>query len=363
MPSVTPVEDSDLRYLRSATLSTDGNNGGRPTKNIDPSTLLSQTYLTSAELATTVKRVRKFGVGTVYGDAADEDLILANPKIYCGHFNQPSFWTFFFTHGATLEQQFDARQSDIPLNNGVPTARLYGPGYLTQSASLATATLIADMRRGDYLPVQAGDLLALSRYSWASSANSPDWTISQDGSSLYYEFVSATAVTYIGNIATIKLAQPTNYALKKQTFISACIAINGEITNHTGEVTITRAPGNSGNGSYDSTTYPIVVHPTGGAAQKWTLSFVSNTAFNVRGDELGLITSGNISSDCIPINPENNKPYFTLKNSGWTGTFAAGDIVTFYTFIQCIVAWEYIEVPQGAERKAGMYFNRSFNCG
>ncbi len=349
MPSAT----SDVLYFtRCERVNNTTTNGFRPTKITDSPLLFNTTALPDTDRITGVKRLRKFGFGTVSGytdpvTGIETEYTFMNPVFLSLYYDLPNYYIAFLTQGATLEQQFDAIQSDIPVNTaGVPTGRLYNPGYLTQSAALGTSTVIVDTRRGEYKPFRTGDMLAFSQSHWTTTAGSPRWqlTLGTTGNEIY-EFASATSVSYVGDVATIQLAQPLNNTIRKQSFISACIPLGEEITNHTGTVSVTRGSGNNSNGTFDATNHPIVVHPTGGIAQKWTLSFTSNFAFKVIGDTKGEVTSGNISGDCIPINPDNNKPYFTLPSSGWTGTFAAGDAVTFYTFIQQVVVWEYIEVP------------------
>lgn len=363
MPSTTPVTAGKLLFCRCETTSTDGNNGGRPTKIIDPSQLFDRLYLPANNLASGVKRFRKFAVGTIDGDSNDESYIVTNLQLSSTHYDLPNYYAFFFTHGATPETQFNAKQSDIPVNSaGVPTARLYGPGFLTQSASLGSSTLTVDTRRGDYKPFQTGDTILLSQSYWLQASGSARWDIYRGATGQeIYEKVSATAVTYLGDIATISLAGPLNYSLRKQSFVSSCIQINGDITNHAGAITITR--NSVSTGTYDDVTHPIAIHPVGGVAQRWTLSFTSNTAFNIIGDALGTVGSGNIYSNAAPINPKNNKPYFTIDSAGWSGTFGAGDTISFFSHTQHVNFWQYIEVPANTPPAINTFISRYVTCG
>lgn len=363
MPSTTPVPDGQLLFLRPTSTSIVGSNGERPTKVIDASLLFDKLYLPANDLSTGVKRFRKFAVGTIDGDISEESYIVANMVIGSLDYDLPNYNVFYLTQGATLEQQFDSKQSDIPVTTaGVPTARLYGPGYLTQSAALGSTSITVDTRRGEYRPIQTGDSILLSQSYWLSSSNTARLEIHRGATGQeYFEIVSATAVSYLGDIATVSLAEPLNYELRKQSFVSSCLRFDGDITNHAGAITITRA--GSSTGTFDDTTYPIAVHPAGGVAQRWTLSFVSNSAFNIVGDTLGTVGGGNIYGNAAPINPKNNKPYFTISSSGWTGTFSAGDTVSFYTFTQCVNVWQYIEVPPNTPPATNTFFNRFVICG
>lgn len=90
----------------------------------------------------------------------------------------------------------------------------------------------------------------------------------------------------------------------------------------------------SGNGTtsqYNSLTYPPVITNKGGIDGKWALVFTSATAFNVVEEKLGVITTGNTSSDCAPLNPLTGEPYFTIKKEGWGSGWAAANAVRFNT--------------------------------
>lgn len=67
--------------------------------------------------------------------------------------------------------------------------------------------------------------------------------------------------------------------------------------------------------------------------------------------------SGNINTDFAPINPKHNMPYFTLKSSGWSGTWQAGDVVTFYVFTQMIPIWIYLNLPANTQTVDNVEFN------
>ncbi len=370
----TSVSSADLEFLRSSVTNNQGTNGGKPTKTADSNLLFNGGFsLDPSEQATGVKLFRKAYHGTTHGKITgttespanpDEELSFKNPVVACSRFDTPNFYVFFLTQGATIEEEFEARQSHIPVNTaGTPTGRLYGVGSLTQSAALGSSSITLDARRGDLQPFRAGDLLCFSRSYWQTRAGSPRWIVTSDSSLTWYERVSATAVTYLNDVATIALASPLNHDIRKNSFVSVGIKRDEYITNHTGAITVTRGSGNSSTGTYDGTTYPIVVHPAGGIAQRWTLSFVSNFAFNLIGDTLGTVGGGNISSDFIPINPLNNKPYFTLDNAGFQGTWQTGDTITFYSFTQVRPFWVYVEVPANSEPSNDVFFDVLVNNG
>ena len=89
--------------------------------------------------------------------------------------------------------------------------------------------------------------------------------------------------------------------------------------------------GNTTTAQYNSLAYPPVITNAGGIAGRWALVFTSATAFNVVEERLGVISTGNTSSDCAPINPLTGQPYFTLRWQGWGAGWAAGNAVRFNT--------------------------------
>lgn len=89
--------------------------------------------------------------------------------------------------------------------------------------------------------------------------------------------------------------------------------------------------GSSTTAQYNQLNYPVVITNIGAIAGRWALVFTSATSFNVVEQQLGVITTGNITSDCAPINPATGSPYFTIRYQGWGSGWAAGNAVRFNT--------------------------------
>lgn len=89
--------------------------------------------------------------------------------------------------------------------------------------------------------------------------------------------------------------------------------------------------GNSTTAQYNQLNWPVVVTNRGSIAGKWALVFTSATSFNVVEQRLGVITTGNTSTDCAPVNPATGTPYFTIRSQGWGSGWAAGNAVRFNT--------------------------------
>jgi hypothetical protein len=78
------------------------------------------------------------------------------------------------------------------------------------------------------------------------------------------------------------------------------------------------------------------------------LTFTSATAFNIAGDTVGAVGSGNTSSGAAPNNPAFNKPYFTLNAALFGGSYVAGNMLTFSTHPAAVPLWVRQVVPDGA---------------
>lgn len=98
---------------------------------------------------------------------------------------------------------------------------------------------------------------------------------------------------------------------------------------------------------YNDVQYPITVSNRGSAEEKWAIIFTSNTAFRVVGKSLGQIATGDINSDCAPVNPATNTPYFTIQALGWGGGWSAGNVLRFNTAGANYPIWMARTVLQG----------------
>lgn len=82
---------------------------------------------------------------------------------------------------------------------------------------------------------------------------------------------------------------------------------------------------------YDDTAHPIVVTNAGAITERWLIQFTSNTTFNLIGEEVGQIITGDTATPLAPVNPATGVPYFTLQSSGWGTGWVAGNCLRFNT--------------------------------
>lgn len=88
----------------------------------------------------------------------------------------------------------------------------------------------------------------------------------------------------------------------------------------------------SGGGQYNDATFPLVLLNRDAITQRWRLTFTSSTAFNVIGEEIGSIGTGDTTSGAAPINPATGLPYFEIDGAGFGAGWSTGNTLRFNTF-------------------------------
>jgi hypothetical protein len=97
-------------------------------------------------------------------------------------------------------------------------------------------------------------------------------------------------------------------------------------------------------------------------SQTWTLTFTTNTDYQVLGAEVGSVGGSNVSSSFAPVNAALGGPYFTLPASAWVGSFTAGDVVTFTTAPAAVALWLTRTVPAGCASFTNATFTWAVDC-
>ena len=94
---------------------------------------------------------------------------------------------------------------------------------------------------------------------------------------------------------------------------------------------------------------PITVSNAGALTERWAVIFTNTTAFTVAGEHVGVIATGNTSSDCAPLNPASGTPYFTIPALGWGLGWATGNVMRFNTVGAYYPVWTVRTIQQGPE--------------
>lgn len=113
--------------------------------------------------------------------------------------------------------------------------------------------------------------------------------------------------------------------------------------------TFSDTPGAAATGTFNNTAYPITVTNRGALTEKWVARFTNSTSFEVIGENVGVIATGNTSTDCSPINPNSSAPYFTIPAQGWGTGWATGNVLRFNTIGSMFPVWVVRTVQQGPE--------------
>ena len=91
--------------------------------------------------------------------------------------------------------------------------------------------------------------------------------------------------------------------------------------------------------NYNDALYPIEVTNKGAIQERWAIVFTDTTNFRIIGEVSGQIGTGSVNTDCAPLNPITNAPYFVIKKEGWGTGWASGNAVRFNTVAAMYPIW------------------------
>jgi len=162
---------------------------------------------------------------------------------------------------------------------------------------------------------------------------------------------------YAGNVVTVYLdEQVANAYLTANSYGAGCIH-ESEVTSSSSGWTEVSALG-----TYDETSYPLVLYNDGTERDSWTITFTSAIAFTCSGVNEGSIGAGSTAADFSPVNPNTGEPYFTIGKDGWGGTWIAGNTITFTTNPSAFPVWWREIVPALTAQQADNLAVLGFYC-
>lgn len=97
--------------------------------------------------------------------------------------------------------------------------------------------------------------------------------------------------------------------------------------------------GSGATAQYNDLDYPVEVLNSSAVTERWRINFTSSTAFQVIGENLGVIATGTTAADLQPINPLTGLAYFTLRAAGWGSGWATGNQLRFDTIAAAPPTW------------------------
>jgi hypothetical protein len=107
--------------------------------------------------------------------------------------------------------------------------------------------------------------------------------------------------------------------------------------------------GSTATATFNNTQYPVLVTNRGCLTERWIVRFTNTTSFEVIGENVGVIATGNTSTDCAPNNPSTGAAYFHLPALGWGNGWATGNVLRFNTIGAQFPVWVVRTVQQGPE--------------
>lgn len=113
--------------------------------------------------------------------------------------------------------------------------------------------------------------------------------------------------------------------------------------------------GSQANAQYDDINYPVEVLNESAVTERWRLSFTSATAYQVVGENLGVIATGTTATDCAPINPITGDPYFVIRAAGFGAGWATGNQIRFNTIGAAAPIWVIRTLLAGATREGDVF--------
>lgn len=213
--------------------------------------------------------------------------------------------------------------------------RPYGIGTLyAPVVGGATQIQVACERNAEYAtlqPFRVGDRLRVSDRPSTGGAGNEEW-------------VTVSGVTYGADYATVDIsAALVNAYATVNTLVSSVLELPSVVGAVSGVSVV------SSGGNFDSATVGnLMAHNKGAVEENWTLTFTSATTFTVSGNTVGTLASpGSVSADYAPLNPATGTPYFTIRAIGWSGSFQAGNTMSFATQPAAIPVWYRRQVPAG----------------
>lgn len=106
--------------------------------------------------------------------------------------------------------------------------------------------------------------------------------------------------------------------------------------------------GNGATAQYNDIDWPVEVLNHSAVTERWRIRFTSTTAFQVIGENLGVIATGTTSADISVDNALTGLPYFVLRKNGWGSGWSVGNQLRFDTISAAPPTWLARTILPGA---------------
>lgn len=167
------------------------------------------------------------------------------------------------------------------------------------------------------------------------------------------EDAALVADAQIGGL--IRFTRPLTHEYPLGSYVSSALLINdmrARVSVLFDQATWGGAWSDEPIGSGASATYDIINNPPqvdneSAITERWALVFTGSTNFNIVGEHVGQIGTGNTAQDCAPLNPNTGRPYFRLLAAGFGAGWAAGNAIRLNTVGALAPVWVARVVAQG----------------
>lgn len=257
-------------------------------------------------------------------------------------------------------------ESVFPADGTVRVLRAGQVGVLRHTATVAAATYadgaavnlgrtdLADVRivGGDGLGIYtgwtadlaAGTLAISSVVGWAQPVT------------IQHAIEHVAMITGVPNEATVTLNRPLTRAFPSGSLLSSAVLLGdlqARVSNTFSQLLWDDVWADARSGSaipaqYQDAAYPIAVSNIGAVTERWALVFKTGTTFDLIGETLGRVASGDTATVFSPINPATAAPYMTIQPAGW-GVWASGNVLRINTIGAAARVWAARTVVPGAE--------------
>lgn len=99
--------------------------------------------------------------------------------------------------------------------------------------------------------------------------------------------------------------------------------------------------------SFNHAQYPITTSNAGAVTERWIVRLLSTTTFEVIGENLGNIATGNTATDLVILDPDTGQLRLHIPALGWGAGWAAGNVLRINTIDAMLRVWALMTVAQG----------------
>ena len=311
----TGITANEIKFYLAATVSDDGDNGGRMGE-VPVISGIKNNVLPDVRVAEGVAGITRYRKLFARVENAD-GLALCDARLFLD----------FATPGDAHITLFPGTMRDVQAN--IAASREYGVAALASDVTAGARSFVVSVTSPAVVDIfQDGDTVHI-------------------GNGTHCEFFENVSVHRLDAYMVIVLDRGDTLAnaySKSDTVVSSVIEVGDIEAKVDGWIEM------SGAGTYQADRYndgPLELDHVGTVHDLWTLVFTSQKTFNLSGKFSGELEAGSIDQDYTPSNPSNGRPYFTLRAAYWGGTWAAGDTIIFVTLPAVTPFWIKETVPAG----------------